>query len=153
MCVDQALRHYSIDQIAELVRYAAGEAIGDCQAWEPGFVFYRLTRPPSDAQGPRDGWAKRRPAWMLAKARHAERELRNRQERRQRAERDLRTRRPEIEAFYGPVIDRLYAENRSWMWERLTVAEQSLVKAYGGFRDRGVRDMFLLAAIEGRFEE
>ncbi len=151
-CVDIALRTQTIKQIAEVVRYAAGQAVGEVQAWGPGFVFQRVSRPPSDAQRPEDGWAKRRPEWMLAKARHAERERREREERRLDAERQLRNRRKAVEEFYGPVIDRMYREDKHKLLAKMTRAEHLQIQACGGtFHSRGVRDLFLLAAIEGRF--
>lgn len=151
-CIDIALRTQTIEQIAEVVRYAAGQTVGDVQAWGPGFVFQRVSRPPSDAQRPEDGWAKRRPEWILAKARHAERERREREERRLDAERQLRNRRRAVEEFYGPVIDRMYREDKHKLLAMMTRAEQLQIQACGGtFHSRGVRDLFLIAAIEGRF--
>jgi len=152
-CVEIALQTQTIDQVAAVVEYAAGQAVDGIQAWGPGFVFQRVSRPPSDAQRPQDGWAKPRPEWTVAKGRQAERERREREERRQDAERQLRQRRGEMEAFYGPVIDRLYREDKRHLWGLLTLAEKLQVQACGGsFTSRGAREVFLLAAIEGRFE-
>lgn len=152
-CVEIALQTQTIEQVAAVVEYAAGQAVDGIQAWGPGFVFQRVSRPPSDAQRPQDGWAKPRPEWIVAKGRKADLERREREERRQNAERQLRQRRGEMEAFYGPVIDRLYREDKRQLWQLLTPAEQLQVQACGGkFHSRGAREIFLLAAIEGRFE-
>jgi hypothetical protein len=153
-CVELALQTQTIEQVAAVVEYAAEQAVDGIQAWGPGFVFQRVSRPPSDAQRPQDGWAKPRPGWIVAKGRKADRERREREERRQNAERQLRQRRGEMEGFYGPVIDRLYREDKRKLWGLLTPAEQLQVQACGGsFTSRGVREIFLLAAIEGRFEQ